>query len=438
MMNQEELITDPSGITLTGKQIVDEAVGRPPSSVLVFGPTVIASALVFLLVLAWFIEYPDVISGKAVITTISPPQKEIAKVSGIIDTIFVKDNQHVIPGTMLAIIENAANYYDVFKLKSVIQHIDSSSKPEQFPIEEMPQLMLGEISEDYSRFETAHILYHLNEELQPFAADSYNGSLNQKELNDRENTLNNQLQLAQSELRLKEQDLERYRKLYAQGVIPTEELELKELASIEAKRSVKTIALATSQLRESKNNNDRNLRNVEFSKTRENIQLRNNLVQAYFILKKSIKDWELKYVLQSKTDGRVSFLNYWSTNQRVTEGELLFAVIPEQKDGIVARVKTPSLKSGKVKPGQTVNLKLESYPANEFGIIKGKVSTVSVLPDEEGFYLVNVVLPGGLITTYNNKINFRQEMIGDAEIITEDRRLLERFFFNFKAIFTNS
>lgn len=438
MMNQEELITDPSEITLTGKQIVDEAVGRPPSSVLVFGPTVIASALVFLLVLAWFIEYPDVISGKAVITTISPPQKEIAKVSGIIDTIFVEDNQHVTPGTMLAIIENAANYYDVFKLKSVIQQIDSISKPEQFPIEEMPQLMLGEISEDYSRFETAHILYHLNEELQPFAADSYNGSLNQKELNDRENTLNNQLQLAQSELRLKEQDLERYRKLYAQGVIPTEELELKELASIEAKRSVKTIVLATSQLRESKNNNDRNLRNVEFSKTRENIQLRNNLVQAYFILKKSIKDWELKYVLQSKTDGRVSFLNYWSTNQRVTEGELLFAVIPEQKDGIVARVKTPSLKSGKVKPGQTVNLKLESYPSNEFGIIKGKVSTVSVLPDEDGFYLVNVVLPEGLITTYNNKINFRQEMIGDAEIITEDRRLLERFFFNFKAIFTNS
>ncbi|WP_026729144.1 hypothetical protein [Flavobacterium denitrificans] len=45
-------------------------------------------------------------------------------------------------------------------------------------------------------------------------------------------------------------------------------------------------------------------------------------------------------------------------------------------------------------------------------------------------YLIEVVLPFGLKTNYGVELNFHAESKGTAEIITEDRRLIERFFDN--------
>jgi len=54
--------------------------------------------------------------------------------------------------------------------------------------------------------------------------------------------------------------------------------------------------------------------------------------------------------------------------------------------------------------------------------------------DENGNYLIDVELPKELITTYGKTIEFKHEMKGTAEIITEDLRLIERFFYQLKNI----
>lgn len=45
-----------------------------------------------------------------------------------------------------------------------------------------------------------------------------------------------------------------------------------------------------------------------------------------------------------------------------------------------------------------------------------------------------VSIPPELITSYGKKIKFKQEMLGQAEIITEDLRLVERIFYQFRSI----
>jgi len=51
--------------------------------------------------------------------------------------------------------------------------------------------------------------------------------------------------------------------------------------------------------------------------------------------------------------------------------------------------------------------------------------------------LIDVKLPKKIITSYNKEIEFKQEMIGSAKIVTEDLRLIERFFYQFKGVFNN-
>ncbi|WP_458306419.1 HlyD family secretion protein [Croceiramulus getboli] len=162
--------------------------------------------------------------------------------------------------------------------------------------------------------------------------------------------------------------------------------------------------------------------------------LLNGVIQSFNQLKKSIKDWERSYVLKTDIKGKVSFLNYWSINQTVNQGDLVFTIIPSENSSFIAKLKTPVQNSGKVKLGQMVNIKIENYPEYEFGVLSGEVKNISLLPDAYGLYSVDVELPKKLITSYNKNIEFKQEMRGVAEIITEDLRLIERFFYRFKEI----
>ena len=103
--------------------------------------------------------------------------------------------------------------------------------------------------------------------------------------------------------------------------------------------------------------------------------------------------------------------------------------------GYIGKVKASAQNSGKIKVGQTVNIRLANYPDREFGIIKGVIQGISLTPDKDGNFLINVSLPKGLKTSYKKEIIFQQEMSGTADIVTEDLRLLERILYQFRDIF---
>jgi multidrug resistance efflux pump len=191
---------------------------------------------------------------------------------------------------------------------------------------------------------------------------------------------------------------------------------------------------AISQLRESISNSKRTSKGTEISRIREEMTLLKNVIQSFNQLKKSIKDWEMQYVLSSKINGKVSFLNYWSQNQTVNQGDLVFTIIPNENAAFIAKLKTPAQNLGKVKIGQIVNIKLQNYPDYEFGVLKGTVNHISEISTTDGFYTIDVSLPEKLITSYNKEIEFKQEMRGSAVIITEDLRLIQRFFYQLNKI----
>ena len=84
-----------------------------------WGTVLIFGIILMLFFVSWFLKYPDVVSTEIVITTTIPPEKIVAKTTGRIEAILVKDKATVIENTTLAIIENNANYKDVFVLKEL-------------------------------------------------------------------------------------------------------------------------------------------------------------------------------------------------------------------------------------------------------------------------------------------------------------------------------
>ena len=101
------------------------------------------------------------------------------------------------------------------------------------------------------------------------------------------------------------------------------------------------------------------------------------------------------------------------------------AIVPPASDSIIGRMTLFVAGSGKVRKGQKVIIKLDSYPSHEFGAIVGEVESKSLVP-KDSKYAVIVKLPNGLKTTFHKTIDFEQQLQGKAEIITENKRFLQR------------
>ena len=291
---------------------VQEILTKVPNWMIRKGNTLFLLLILLVLFLSWFIKYPDIVSSQAIITTQIPPQKEFAKITGKIDTLYVKDLQKVVINQPLAIIENTANYTDVFFLKAIIDTIKIKKETFSFPFNNIPILFLGDIDNSYALFENNYIQYILNKELDPFSNEEIANKITTLELNSRLKNFQSQKVLNKRALTLKKKDLERSRFLFEKDVIAAKEYEIKQFEYLHAERNYKSISASISQLREAISNNYSASKGSEISHIREETALLKNVIQSFNQLKKSIKDWEMRYVLSSKINGKISFLNYWS------------------------------------------------------------------------------------------------------------------------------
>ncbi|REG99388.1 HlyD family secretion protein [Flavobacterium aquicola] len=412
---------------------VQEILTRVPSWMIRWGTMAVSAVILLLIFLAWFIKYPDVITAQITITTNIPPEKLIAKTSGRIETILVKNRESVLVNTPLAVIENTANYKDVFRLSQVLSQEEQSFK--NFPFSTFKNTQLGDIESYFAVFQKENIANNLNAQLKPFTVESNAQGYEAIQLRERLKLLYSQKSINQNEIVLQKNDLERYEGLFKKGIIATQELEQHKLTYLQVEKNYKNLLSSISSLKSSLNELNKTSKTNEINGSKENVNLERNVIQSFYQLKKAIKDWELTYVLRSSINGKVSFMQLWSANQTVNAGENVFVIIPNNEKGYIGKVKAPALNSGKIRIGQKVNIRIANYPDREFGILKGLVQAISLTPHKDGNLLIDVSLPNALETSYKKQIVFQQEMSGTAEIVTEDLRLTERLLYQFRDIF---
>lgn len=414
---------------------VQDILTKVPHWMIRWGTVLIFAIILLLFFVSWFIKYPDVVNTEVVITTNIPPEKIVSKSSGRIEAILVKDKTIVSKNTTLAIIENTANYKDVFLLKSIMDNYNINDPKKEFPFAQLKNTQLGEIESAYAVFQKDYQAQELNHDLQPFAIENRAQVSEKIQIKERLDILQQQKVINESELQLQKNEVARFEVLFAKGIISAQEMEAKKLNFLQAQKNYRSLLASISQLKSSLIDNTKSSQNSQINSTKEEVNLGRNMAQSFYQLKKVIKDWELTYTLKSSISGTVTFLQVWTENQTINAGDNVFSIIPDAKNGFIGKVKAPALNSGKIKVGQRVNIRLANFPDREFGVLKGKIRNISLVPDKDGNILLDVELPNGLETSYKKQIVFQQEMKGSAEIVTEDLRLIERILYQFKSIF---
>jgi multidrug resistance efflux pump len=414
---------------------VQDILTKVPHWMIRWGTVLIFTILFMLFFVSWFIKYPDVVNTEIVITTNIPPEKIVSKTSGRIEAILVKDKSVVKKNMTLAIIENTANYKDVFLLKSIVDGYSINDSKKDFPFALLKNAQLGEIESAYAVFQKDYQAQQLNKNLQPFEVENRAQNSENIQIKERLEILQQQKVINESELQLQKNEVNRFETLFNKGIVSTQEMEAKKLNYLQAQKNYRSLLSSISQLRSSLIDNTKSSQSSHINSTKEEVNLGRNMAQSFYQLKKVIKDWELNYALKSSISGVITFLQVWTENQTINSGDNVFSIIPDARNGFVGKVKAPALNSGKIKVGQKVNIRLANFPDREFGVLNGKIQNISLVPDKDGNLLLDVALPNGLETSYKKQIIFQQEMKGSAEIVTEDLRLLERILYQFKNIF---
>lgn len=402
---------------------VKDIISDPPRRVIRWGTTIIFSVFAVLLFMSWLIRYPDIIPAQVEITTVNPPATLVAKRTGHINKLYVKDGQNVSSGQLLAVMETAASVSEMQVLDSVVNRVfePETTSAGQYP----PLSQLGEIQNYYATF-----IKTLKDYNTYIDNDYYAGKI--RSVTDEIKGIQEYIDQVRVKERLFAQNYELEKKkfardslLFTQNVLAEIEIEKSkqalirinlELQQIRLDRSDKSIELAVKQ---------QTLQDYIIMRQSEKEKLLTLMNEAFMNLKAQINIWKVDYILVSPVDGTVTFTKYWSENQTVVEGEPVLYVVPENTGEILGRTNLKMQRSGKVKIGYAVNIKLSSFPYLEYGMIRGVVRSKSLVPSGDG-YMIEISLPDGLTTLYGRKLEFTQNMQGTAEIITEDMRLIQK------------
>lgn len=412
---------------------VQDILTQPPHWMIRWGNTIILLILVLILMMSYVIKYPEFIPAPIVVTSENPPEKLEARTNSKIEKIFIKNHQKVKKNEVLMVMQSTGSYNDILALKKIVDSIDPN-RLSSFPVNETSHFKLGELQGDYNSFAKAFQDEVLFTRLQPYAPENLAANQSLSEYRVRITTLKQQKNLEKAKYDLTRKSYQRSQELYNQGVIAALELENEKIKYIQAQQNLETITLSLSQIEEGISNLNKTKSGAAINTEKDKINYSSQTLQLFEQLRKSLKQWEQNYLVVSNTEGVASFQQFFGENQFIKAGDVILSILPRSRDKIVGRMSVPAVNSGKIVAGEKVLIKLDNYRYQEYGIVEGKVQNISLSPDKDGNYYVDVVLPKGLKTSYHKNLVFDKELRGNAEIVTQDLRLLERFFFQMRKL----
>lgn len=415
---------------------IEEIISNKPPHIVRWGTLYFFFLLVLLGIACWFIQYPDIVAGKAKLNSINAPKQVVTRTDGKLIKIAVKENEQVATGQILGYMESIANPLSVIIISNQINAIDSlinQNKTDEI-IKYFPsntsffkggrEGALGELQAPYQTFIQTFITFR------DFLSSGYFLQKKKMLLTDMQNIqklhgiATNQKVLMEQDLSLSNETFDANESLVKDKVISRLEYRNEKSKLIARQLSLPQINASIVSNESQQNDKRKEIGELE----NQIIAQKNTFIQSLQTIKSQIQAWEFKYLLKAPVSGTLTFTGFFQENQEIKAGQTLFYVQPSNTS-YFAEMLIPQYNFGKVKQGQRVLLKFQAYPFEQYGSVAGEIDYINSTPTDSG-YLAKVILPNGLITNYKKTLQYRNGLFAQADIITEDMRLLERFYYN--------
>ncbi|MEG1227608.1 MAG: HlyD family efflux transporter periplasmic adaptor subunit [Flavobacterium sp.] len=416
----------------SSSEAVRDYLEQIPSQLIRWGTIILCFVIFILFSITWFIKYPSIVRTDFKLISVQAPKPVIAKVNGRLESLFVTDNQVVKKGQTLGYIESTAKHEEVLSLdKELYQLVSIGNQKDLIKLKRWHlknYQNLGNVQAAYQDFQKIYV-----QTLALFRDGYYQQKQNFlkndiQELIHLSQNLKNQKTILNQDVTLQEKELKMNQSLYKQNVIAQADLNKEESKLLAKKLPVKnteTFLINNSILIRTKKKELLDLNKLA-------LEQKETFKQSLNTLRSVIALWKNKYILTTPSKGIVNFTSSLQAKQNLKANSIVLYVA-DNKNKYLGEIKIPQNDFGKIKIGQTVLIKFQGYPFEEFGAIEGQIKSISQIPtpESESFYAI-VTLLNGAKTTNNTILTFRNGMTASAEIITENKTLAERLFYSFK------
>lgn len=415
---------------------VQEIMSHVPNWMIRWGISLIFILILLFMFLSWLIKYPDIITGSIELTTEVAPIKVVSKQSSEIDKIYFSNNSDVKKGETLVLLKNQLNAKAKEELKEFCNLINQYNKEDKLTFLNIPRsnYNYGILQTNYSNLVQSINEYQLyiNQSTTTFNISNIKEQITQNlKLKD---LANNQLRNSKNQLQNTQQKFNSDKLLYEKGVISkiTFFEEQKKLISAQSSvdninKEIVQIALIITKLK-------KELNDIESNHELQKKQLKQAINKELKTISNELQNWKKNYIITSPITGKMVYDESDIYEHKfIEQNKNVLTIVPNNQSHI-GYLKVNKQGYGKIKLNQKVRIKLDNYPFHEFGLLNGVVSEISLIPNEES-YIIKIQLSNGLITNYNKPIQYQPQMSGVAEIVTEDLRIIERVFNQFRKIF---
>lgn len=410
-----------------------DIISRVPSWLLRWGTSAFFGIFTLLLLMSWLVRYPDVLKARFNLTSLNAPKPVHARTDGKLVKLLAREQMQVAKNQVLAHLESTAEPEQVLALEKDLDSLAALLNREQLDsLVRRPNSLydhLGELQTAYQVFDQAYLnmLSYLSSGFYLTKKSVLKRGI--QDLEHMNRVLLDQREIYARDFELAQQAFDVQQQLAREGVIAPMEVKQEESRLLTKKMPLKQIEAALVA-----NHSERNVKWGEMLELDKQISEQKNIFrQSLNTLRSAIEGWKIKYLLVAPMAGRIYFSTLVEENQSVRANQEIFFIASE-KTSYYGELHVPQYNLGKVKEGQRVMIKFAGYPYEEFGVVEGKIAYISEIPGQDSTFLAKVMLPKGLTSQYGKRIKYREGMLATGEIVTDNLRLLERIFFQFRKV----
>jgi HlyD family secretion protein len=408
---------------------VQEIIGRPPHWMVRGGITGFFGVLILILLSASVIKYPEVINAPIRLTAINEPKLLETKINGKLVNLFVENNKQVKQGQVLGWMESTAYHKEVLELSALADSMSRWLQQEEFQrIRSVRINRFNDLGELQSNFQTFEQAYRTFITFLPGGFYSRKRQMLQQEMKYTRRLLNNleqQKKIQEINLKLAKQEYEAQKKLADKQLIAPIDFSKAESKVVASRLPLQQTESAIINNYASQTAKEKELLEMDKQMTEQTPVFR----QALNTLKSAIDRWKMDYLLRAPLDGKLIYAGIIQENQTLKAGQPVAYIQPENTR-FFGEMVISQRSFGKIREGQRVLVRFSGYPDQEFGSVTGNIDYLSEFPVQDSVFLAKVTFPDCLNTNYGQKLHPVNGMRGQAEIITQDMKLLERFYNN--------
>jgi hemolysin D len=400
--------------------VLDQPVSALPNYLALGGVIFVSSVLTW----AWVGQIDEVASatGKLI------PQGEVYQVNpieaGKIERIAVKEGQVVKKGDVLAELDTELTQKEIERLQSVVAAIRVERVEALAMIDKTRLQAQNRVDMGFSEMQAQQVAIRQN--------------LNTVETN---RLMVNQMRddAAQEEARLA-----RLKPLSDVGAIPRERvfeiestMRSKARAMTEGEGALTRVLSDTDRLKAEMQQKRSQIEQTKIASQQELQQLQSRLSglaakmrETEIVLSVAKTKLQQRYLL-APVDGTILTLNSRNKGEVVQAGQSIAEIAPLGKPLILSTL-LPSQDAGFIKVGMKVRIKLDAYPYQDYGVVEGKVLSISadskiINPQmgRQSAYRVDISLDRQSLRDRGQTIPFRPGQTGSADIVMRNRRIID-------------